>query len=423
MYKYFSEMDKLANFKTYLVNWTGDINSDIHVNNIPLEEELFNKYNDLTERIKFASMLLKGFNSDLEIKSFNYKTLSCKEWYEFHELISGIDCLEDKYIMENLDVNTDDLEKILYKYGIYCSCLSKLFPDFKDYLKESEHILLKCREELNKKSTIKIQSETYEMVEFIWPNAWYITPDGFLYNTNGKDGHKGGNLLYSIYRIIDALENNENIPDFNYSDKIKEILNRGYITYEEFTEYSNSKYALPTIKTPIIESEIKRYKEILKLNEEDLKKLTSSPNFKWPNPRRSYQKNLITLITGYYAAEGALNKSFTKLNDSNKKSELFKKINDLSYGYLEDILVRYSDFSKIESCEKKITTSSLYGIKEFKNYLDKGWDLYIIPKIIYDKENDIVEVNFDSYFIDKYIDKELNEYNGKGKVLIRGKNC
>jgi hypothetical protein len=64
------------------------------------------------------------------------------------------------------------------------------------------------------------------------------------------------------------------------------------------------------------------------------------------------------------------------------------------------------------------------GIKEFKLYLEKGWDLYIVPKIIYDKEkDDIFEMDFKSYFIDKYFDKELSEYNGKGRVLIRDMNC
>lgn len=65
----------------------------------------------------------------------------------------------------------------------------------------------------------------------------------------------------------------------------------------------------------------------------------------------------------------------------------------------------------------------MYGIQEFKEYLNHGWSLYIIPKIVYDATlDDVHEMNFSSYFIDCHFDKELSNYEGKGKILIRGKN-
>ena len=29
-------------------------------------------------------------------------------------------------------------------------------------------------------------------VEYIWPNSWFITPSGYLYNSGGLSGHKNG---------------------------------------------------------------------------------------------------------------------------------------------------------------------------------------------------------------------------------------
>ena len=88
---------------------------------------------------------------------------------------------------------------------------------------------------------------------------------------------------------------------------------------------------------------------------------------------------------------------------------------------IRDVLVRFSGFHKIESTvDNTITTSSLNGITEFSEYLKKGWNLHIIPRIIYDKNKDkLSEINFNSYFVSKHLDNELAKYEGKGKILIK----
>ncbi len=90
---------------------------------------------------------------------------------------------------------------------------------------------------------------------------------------------------------------------------------------------------------------------------------------------------------------------------------------------ISDILVRFARFNKIEtSLDKTITTTSLNAIKEFSEYLKKGWDLQIIPGIVYDQVLDkLTEVDFNSPIINKYLEEELKNYCGKGKVLIRHK--
>ena len=140
-----------------------------------------------------------------------------------------------------------------------------------------------------------------------------------------------------------------------------------------------------------------------------------------PDPKRSYQSNIIKLVVGHFAAEHDLYNSFRILNDSNNKSKNISNIESITDCYIADVLVRYSGFHKIESqIDKTICSSNLKSIDLFKDYLDKGWNLQLIPAIIYDRYLDeIIEVDFNSYYVEKYLDKKLNEYNGKGKILIK----
>ena len=154
---------------------------------------------------------------------------------------------------------------------------------------------------------------------------------------------------------------------------------------------------------------------------EEYQKFITSSRIKWPHPERSYQKNLITLITGHLAAEASLYSAFRRINESHQKKEILSELIHLTNGDIRDILVRFCGFHKIESTmDKTITTSSLNGITEFSNYLKKGWNLYIIPGIVYDQHEDsLSEADFNSYFIAKHIDQELANYEGKGKILVK----
>ncbi len=257
-------------------------------------------------------------------------------------------------------------------------------------------------------------------VSIEWPDSWYITPNGYLYNTGF--GHKKGNLVYSLYyTIYELLEENKLIPSINHVNHIHRIIERGYITDKEFRNYCNLIYQLPTVLTPEVEIDRMRHKNLLRLNETEYKKITSAPDFEYPNPERSYQKNLITLITGFLSAETALYSSFNRVNNSLSKRELLTQLRELSRNDIRDVLVRFSGFHKIESIvDKTITTSSLYAIRDFSNYLNAGWNLHIIPGIVYDETEDKLSVvDFNSYFIRKYLDQELANFEGTGKILIK----
>ena len=142
-----------------------------------------------------------------------------------------------------------------------------------------------------------------------------------------------------------------------------------------------------------------------------------------PHPERSYQKNLITLIIGHLAAETSLYASFARMNESRSKKALLEQLKYLTLNDIRDVLVRFSGFHKIESIvDNTITTSSLNGITEFHEYLEKGWNLHIIPGIVYDKSEDkLSKQNMNSYFVRKHLDKQLAQYEGKGRILIKDK--
>lgn len=63
-----------------------------------------------------------------------------------------------------------------------------------------------------------IQYEQNKKDNVYQPDAWYITPNGYLYNV-GKYGHKGRDLSFNYNRIKYSINYNENILEtHNTSD-------------------------------------------------------------------------------------------------------------------------------------------------------------------------------------------------------------
>ena len=83
--------------------------------------------------------------------------------------------------------------------------------------------------------------------------------------------------------------------------------------------------------------------------------------------------------------------------------------------------MRFCGFNKVSSIAKRtITTSSLDIIDKFPLYLEKGWTIDLVPPIIYDQYLDCIStISLDSYFVDKYISKEIDNYQGSGQILIK----
>ena len=223
-------------------------------------------------------------------------------------------------------------------------------------------------------------------------------------------------MIYPFYyRIKPQLMEGKDVLYRRSKEIIESIRESGYVTRAQFSQYTNLMYDLPTIITPEVMLEAERYKKVLQLPEEEMMNI---PEKDYPHPERSYQRNLVNLIIGYYAAKESFYKSFARLNPSRHKKEIIEEIALMD---LDDIFVKFSGFHKISSVEDKtITTSDIKGIEIFSEYLNRGWNLDIIPGLVYDRFLDkLVEMDFKWEYVNRYLNDELNKYNGKGRVRIK----
>lgn len=412
MYKYFKELECPDKYGLYIRTPKHLKENKYKIQDHSINELLISK--ELFDGIEFLDMITTGINN-----SFSTGYLTSEEYINFYDFLSYRD--ENYWYVDNMkkqiDLSIYDLDCLLNTYLIFSNYLAVLFPSFKVKIEEIKKDIKNTLKILEVKQNI-ILSDGGSEEKFMFPNAWFITPSGYLYNTGGKDGHKEGNLIYPFHVIKQTLYKNKDVINCDTTNQIVNILKRGYVTQSEFTYYANLIGELPTIITPEIELEIEKYQKLLNLSEEEYLKI---PYEDFPNPKRSYQSNIIKLVIGHLAAEKDLYDSFRRLNVSNKKAENMKRIEELTNSYMPDILIRYAGFNKIESMvDKTICSSSLNSIDMFKDYLDIGWTLQLIPGIVYDSYLDKVdEVDFNSYFIEYYLDKKMNEYNGNGKILVK----
>ena len=390
MYEYFYELDKPNDFSVSLLkcNYLEDeyysvessLTLDFCIKNVNLFTNL-RKIDNLIESLFYEMMENKNrlyYFDDYEKLSVIFDYFNKEEYEEMNK---------EK---DNLQLKTSDLKIVLEYYKVCIEGLLEIYPDLSCFLTTTIKMIDDALKELDKKRFIQIPYNN--SVIYTFPNAWYITPNGYLYNTGS--GHKQGNLSYPYEDILDRLKNSQEVPLVDNRNKIRNILRRGYVEVVEFKNYANLEYEIPTVITT-----------------------DSSPVYQL---RKSYQKNISTLVIGHLAAEESLYRSFFRMNSSNYKQQLalYFSLNKIA---LDDVLVRYCGFHKISSVvDKTITTSSLNAVDDLKLYLDKGWTIDIIPGIVYDRVKDKVEdVNFNSYFVSDILNKSLNEYNGKGKILIK----
>lgn len=390
MYEYFYELDKPNDFSVSLLkcNYLEDgfysvessLTRDFCIKNINLFANL-RKIDNLIELL---------FYEMIENKNRLYYFEDYEKLFVIFDYFNKEEYEEMKKEKDNLQLKTSDLKIVLEYYKVCIEGLLEIYPDLSCFLTTTIKMIDDALKELDKKRFIQMPYNNSVMYTF--PNAWYITPNGYLYNTGS--GHKQGNLSYPYEDILDRLKNSQEVPLVDNRNKIRNILKRGYVEAVEFKNYANLEYEIPTVITT-----------------------DSSPLYQF---RKSYQKNIATLVIGHLAAEESLYRSFFRMNSSNYKQQLalYFSLNKIA---LDDVLVRYCGFHKISSVvDKTITTSSLNAVDDLKLYLDKGWTIDIIPGIVYDRVKDKVDdVNFNSYFVSDILNKSLNEYNGKGKILIK----
>ena len=427
MIPYYKELENPNEFNLYL----RDIYSDDYryVYDAKIPDSFYEKYDDLLKEVKLLPFLIS-------ITSFErFPFLSYDEWLNLGNFISMIE-QETPYeffegrepIVRNVN---DELNLLRWYYRLSDGFLD-FYPEYKDKL---EYIKKKSRElidELNKRTIIKLDPEKYVCLN--WTNAWFITPSNVLYNTGGIDGHKGGNFvnLFNELVLFSKKDKKIHIPSFDFFDEmVDRILKDGYVSYGDFKNYSNLKYHFINIETDELKRDRQRqdrYFEYLNENERKNGPIEFEEvglfyddffNGNTPVLERSYQKNIITLVIGYLKAKKDYYDSLSRLNSSNR-TDIVKELLEMVDYNLKDFLVRFCGFSSIESCiPKTIVTSRITAYEDFHNYLEKGWNIYLLPPILYDSENDkLKEISLYSPSVYHYLVKEGEKNSDlKGKVI------
>ena len=198
--------------------------------------------------------------------------------------------------------------------------------------------------------------------EYIIPNSYYINSKGYLFNTFGKDGHKEANLIYTYNLIKDVFNDKKYVG----------LISDTSISLEDE-----------------LKKEVKNYKRILEnrcLSKEDIMNYIHM-NIVFPN-----DPLVVKLVLGIISSKIIVLKKFIELkNNSYDKKKAIEEIIRKSNDDINDILVRYCGFHKIESqIEKTITTSSL-DLRIFDNYIDNGFKIETIPKIELNNEKTLIK--------------------------------
>lgn len=354
MIKYFKELDN-RDYYLALVNVEDNGRKQVFDYKIPLS--FFEKYSDIFRYGDFFANIFNRFDiNEWFHKNFyrDYES-ACDALSEFESIKEEINWILEDY--KKININSNDIESYLY----LLKRISLLFTDLLSY--NNEFYLMfnqKIKNALKDLENIKTIEYKPNKVDNIYqPDAWYITPNGFLYNA-GKYGHKSRDLTFNYKRIISYIRSNNCFENHEISDKyFKEaniIKSNGYVTANQFQTFLNY------ISQPA-------YLE--KINDVFVTR----------------DKNINQLVIGIVNAQGCLYKFFEDLciYTDNPILEI-KKLIEMTNNYLGDILVRCCGFHKVESTQEKTITTSLVDYEsQFSEYINNGWTIKFIPPIIINK--------------------------------------
>lgn len=227
------------------------------------------------------------------------------------------------------------------------------------------------------------------------PDKWLLTSKGYLYNMQSTV-HEAG--FYDNY----------------YSEKVKWFLTKT----EPYIRKNNSTPGKTNPCPELNDTSIILKYGYMRWNTLDL--LLHYINYYHFN-YRIYDSKTIMVSIGMIELRQDLFDFFEKLElytDSPKDS--LKKIIEITNDNYLDVLIRCCGVSKITSSpHKTIVTSLLTAKADFREYLEKGYNVCYVPPIIINSETRMVEeLNMDSCIINKYIKNEVICENdlSRGKV-------
>lgn len=375
MVKYFNMLENRKEFFLALIN--NQKREEIYSFNCNIPISYIKKYSNLFEKTEFLIDVYKNFDINQWFDKnvyINYEKV-CSVLNEFENIKEEIDWILEDY--KKIDCTSKAIQDYLYLIERLSYIYMDLFPNERDFYALLNKTILEAIEELKIISTVKCKSN--KGVNIYQPDAWYITPNNYLYNA-GEDGHKSRDLTFNYNRLVRLIVNNEidlsnHDISSSYFNELEEIKENGYITASQFKVYLNY------ISQPVY-----------------LNSVSGMPI--------TMDKRTIKLVSGIINAQQYFFKFFEDLfiNTKSPISEI-NKIMKWTKNDIGDILVRCCGFHKIESMlEKTITTSCVDYEIQFEEYIKKGWKIqFVSPIIINQKLGEVEKYNNDFIVIRKVL--------------------
>ncbi len=378
MIKYYKELENRLNYYLPLVDIQDKGKKVLFDYKTPFS--FVEKYEDLFKNSEFLITIFKGFNIDEWFRNNIYIDYdnACSISSEFESIEEEIYCILEEY--GKINFSSRAIENYLYLIKRLSILYIDLFPNNKQYYTSLNNTIVAAIEELKKYNTIHYIPDKVD--NLYQPDAWYITPNGYLYNA-GKYGHNGRDLTFNYNKMKYFINNNENILDnhkisngyLNLSKKIKE---NGYISAGQFKVFLNY------ISQPAY-----------------LESINGIPVTR--------ENHIIQLILGIINAQACFYRFFEDLFIYTEKPENeIHKIINWTNDDIGDVLVRCCGFHKIESMlEKTITTSCINYENELEEYINNGWNIVFIPPFIIDKDNHCLKEYPEDFLVIKRLLKTI----------------
>lgn len=368
MIKYFKELENRKAYYLALVNVEDNGSKEVYDYRIPIS--FFEKHSEIFKQGDLLVNIFNRFNIDewFSRNIYNNYENACSASSEFESIKEEIYWILDNY--KKININSKDIENYLYLLKRISILYTDLLPHNNEFYLMFNKKIKSALLDLNSIKTIEYESDKVENI--YQPDAWYITPNGFLYNA-GKYGHKSRDLAFNYKRIISSICSNSYFENHEISNEYFKIAsdmkNRGYITAGQFQLFLNY------ISQPSY-----------------LEKVDGIPVTR--------DRNINQLVIGIVNAQGCLYKFFEDLCIYTDDPIIeIRKLIEMTNNDIGDILVRCCGFHKVESTQTKTITTSLINYEsEFSDYINNGWTIRFIPPIIINKDKKNIE-EYDSDFL------------------------
>lgn len=367
------------------VNVEIDINHEL--DNSKLPKCFFEKYRDLIDSIPKIKELFEKLSLDKYYNSQNYNH------YDKNYLENLLQTYKRKYLNISSNLN-EDLTLLEIKNSIQCwgNILEIMFM-IDNTLFERTHFISMMQ--LYNSALVDIGNIDGSLAKNYLSDKWLLTSKGYLYNMRST-AHEAG--FYDNY----------------YSEKMKWFLTK----MEPYVHKNNSTSGKINPFPELSDTSIILKSGYMKWNTLDL--MLHSIDYYHFN-YRIYDPKTIIVSIGMIELQQDLFDFFKKLElyTDSPKDNLRKVIEITNDNYL-DVLIRCCGVSKITSSPyKSIVTSLLTAKIDFREYLEKGYNVCFIPPIIINKKTRMVEeLNMYSPIVSAHIKNEVicEAELSKGKV-------